>query len=62
MNGYCSFQCNDMLMWYILIFSCFVLIHSTSEVGSMLLTLRCVQPQDKAMALGLVSFSIGLFG
>jgi hypothetical protein len=28
----------------------------------MLLTLRCVEPQDKAMALGLISFAIGLFG
>jgi hypothetical protein len=28
----------------------------------MLLTLRCVDPQDKAMALGLISFAIGLFG
>jgi len=39
-----------------------VLFHSTSEVGSMLLTLRCVEPRDKAMALGLVQFSIGVFG
>ena len=28
----------------------------------MLLTLRCVEPQDKAMALGFISFAIGLFG
>jgi len=39
-----------------------VLIHSTSEVGSMLLTLRCVEPRDKAMALGLIQCAIGLFG
>ncbi|KFM69114.1 Solute carrier organic anion transporter family member 1C1, partial [Stegodyphus mimosarum] len=60
-NGFCPLQCNN-LTWYIVIFSFFVLIHSTSEVGSMLLTLRCVDPQDKAMALGLISFAIGLFG
>lgn len=60
-NGFCTLQCNN-LTWYIVIFSFFVLIHSTSEVGSMLLTLRCVDPQDKAMALGLISFAIGLFG
>ncbi|KAG8189334.1 hypothetical protein JTE90_021839 [Oedothorax gibbosus] len=60
-NGFCDLQC-DNLTWYIVIFSFFVLIHSTSEVGSMLLTLRCVDPQDKAMALGLISFAIGLFG
>ncbi|XP_022235998.1 solute carrier organic anion transporter family member 1A4-like [Limulus polyphemus] len=28
----------------------------------MLLTLRCVEPQDKALALGLIYFAIGLFG
>ncbi|RWS13552.1 Solute carrier organic anion transporter family member 1C1-like protein [Dinothrombium tinctorium] len=60
-NGPCSLNCGN-LVWYILIFSIFVLVHSTSEVGSMLLTLRCVEPQDKAMALGLISFAIGLFG
>ena len=47
---------------YVCIFSFFVLIHSTSEVGSMLLTLRCVHAKDKAMAMGLIQFAIGLFG
>lgn len=28
----------------------------------MLLILRCVDPRDKAMALGLIQFAIGLFG
>lgn len=59
--GYCDFQCNNFV-WYILLFSIFVFIHSTSEVGSMLLTLRCVDPRDKAMALGVIQFAIGLFG
>ncbi|KAK9680091.1 Organic Anion Transporter Polypeptide (OATP) family [Popillia japonica] len=35
---------------------------ATVEVGSMLLILRCVDPRDKAMALGLIQFAIGLFG
>ncbi|XP_064488441.1 solute carrier organic anion transporter family member 74D-like [Ornithodoros turicata] len=60
-NGFCSLECNN-LIWYIIIFSSFVLIHSTSEVGSMLLTLRCVESNDKALALGLIQFAIGLFG
>lgn len=47
---------------YLFIFMTIVLVHSTSEVGSMLLTLRCVEKRDKAMALGLVQFAIGLFG
>lgn len=59
--GYCPLNCNNFV-WYVCIFALFVLIHSTSEVGSMLLTLRCVDPKDKAMALGLISFAIGLFG
>ena len=44
------------------VFSIIVVIHSTSEVGSMMVTLRCVHPQDKAMALGLISVAIGLLG
>lgn len=51
-----------ILSRYVIIFSIFVLIHSTSEVGGMLVTLRCVDPKDKAMALGLISGAIGLFG
>lgn len=60
-NGFCSLECNNLLP-YIFVFAIFVLVHSTSEVGSMLLTLRCVEPKDKAMALGLIAFAIGLFG
>lgn len=60
-SGFCPLECNNYV-WYIGIFSFFVLIHSTSEVGSMLLTLRCVHAKDKAMALGLIQFAIGLFG
>ncbi|XP_036144680.1 solute carrier organic anion transporter family member 74D [Monomorium pharaonis] len=59
--GYCSLKCSNFWI-YILLFSIFVFIHSTSEVGSMLLILRCVDPRDKAMALGLIQFAIGLFG
>lgn len=59
--GYCELECSNFV-WYIILFSIFVFIHSTSEVGSMLLILRCVDPRDKAMALGLIQFAIGLFG
>lgn len=59
--GYCDVPCSNFI-WYIILFSIFVFIHSTSEVGSMLLILRCVDPSDKAMALGLIQFAIGLFG
>nr|XP_023019008.1 solute carrier organic anion transporter family member 3A1-like [Leptinotarsa decemlineata]XP_023019009.1 solute carrier organic anion transporter family member 3A1-like [Leptinotarsa decemlineata] len=59
--GYCDLQCDSFVL-YIILFSFFVFVHSTSEVGSMLLILRCVDPKDKAMALGLIQFAIGLFG
>lgn len=59
--GYCELECPNFIL-YIVLFSIFVFIHSTSEVGSMLLILRCVDPRDKAMALGLIQFAIGLFG
>ncbi|XP_008478683.1 solute carrier organic anion transporter family member 4A1-like [Diaphorina citri] len=59
--GPCENDCVSV-KWYIILFSFFVFIHSTSEVGSMLLILRCVDPSDKAMALGLIQFAIGLFG
>ncbi|KYM89935.1 Solute carrier organic anion transporter family member 3A1 [Atta colombica] len=59
--GYCALECSNFWV-YMILFSVFVFIHSTSEVGSMLLILRCVDPRDKAMALGLIQFAIGLFG
>ncbi|KAF7402708.1 hypothetical protein HZH66_004975 [Vespula vulgaris] len=59
--GYCQLECSNFWV-YMILFSVFVFIHSTGEVGSMLLILRCVDPRDKAMALGLIQFAIGLFG
>ncbi|XP_066601245.1 solute carrier organic anion transporter family member 74D [Prorops nasuta] len=59
--GYCELECNYFWV-YMILFSVFVFIHSTSEVGSMLLILRCVETTEKAMALGLIQFAIGLFG
>jgi hypothetical protein len=44
------------------IFAFTVFIHSTSEVGGMLIIMRCTDPKDKAMAMGIVYFSIGLLG
>ena len=43
-------------------FALFVVLHSSGDVGGILLTLRCVQRQDKAMALGITSLAIALFG
>ncbi|CAL8113706.1 unnamed protein product [Orchesella dallaii] len=60
-SGLCPVSC-DLFPLYLTIFMIIVLVHSTSEVGSMLLTLRCVEPRDKAMALGLIQCAIGIFG
>lgn len=56
----CDSQCSNLVL-YIVVFCIFVILHSTSEVGGMLITLRCVNPKDKVMALGLISVAIGLF-
>merc|ERR1719187_2936885 len=46
MPGQCQRECSSF-PWYLVVFSLFIFIHSTSEVGGMLLTLRCVHPKDK---------------
>lgn len=45
-NGYCDGKCQTFIA-FTLIFSFFVFIHSTSEVGSMLLIMRCTDPKGK---------------
>jgi len=61
-NGLCDHvQCNN-LIWYIIVFSSIALLHSTTEVGGMLITLRSVRPNDKTAALGLVAFISSLLG
>lgn len=40
-NGFCDVECNN-LVWYIVVFSTIALLHSTTEVGAMLITLRYV--------------------
>ncbi|XP_064547351.1 solute carrier organic anion transporter family member 74D [Drosophila montana] len=60
-NGYCDNNCKNFI-YFILIFAICVFMHSTSEVGSMLLVMRCTHPKDKAMAMGVIQSAIGLFG
>ncbi|XP_017490148.1 PREDICTED: solute carrier organic anion transporter family member 1A4-like [Rhagoletis zephyria] len=60
-NGYCDSNCKNFV-FFILIFVVCVFMHSTSEVGSMLLVMRCTHPKDKAMAMGIIQSAIGLFG
>jgi hypothetical protein len=60
-DGFCENErCDRVLIIFIAIFALTVFIHSTSEVGGMLIIMRCTHPKDKAMAMGIVQFSIGL--
>lgn len=60
-QGHCLVNC-DNLVWYIVIFSIFTLIHASCEVGSMMFNLRCVNQTDRTMALGLITFASSLLG
>lgn len=53
-------ECDLMLYIFVGVFALTVFIHSTSEVGGMLIIMRCTHPKDKAMAMGIVQFSISL--
>lgn len=53
-------QCDTKFHIFVAIFALTVFIHSTSEVGGMLIIMRCTDPKDKAMAMGIIQFSIGL--
>lgn len=61
MSGLCdNGRCDTKLHIFIAVFAFTVFIHSTSEVGGMLIIMRCTHPKDKAMAMGIIQFSIGL--
>lgn len=45
-SGYCDGNCQNFII-FIGLFSFFVFMHSTSEVGSMLLIMRCTDPKGK---------------
>ncbi|KAL5293208.1 hypothetical protein ACFFRR_011777 [Megaselia abdita] len=60
-SGRCDSTCKNFII-FVSIFSICVFIHSTSEVGGYLLTIRCTDPKDKALALGLIQSAIGLLG
>lgn len=60
-NGLCdNGRCDTKLKIFVAIFALTVFIHSTSEVGGMLIIMRCTHPKDKAMAMGIIQFSLGL--
>lgn len=49
-NGYCDNNCKNFI-YFILIFAICVFMHSTSEVGSMLLVMRCTHPKGESTNL-----------
>lgn len=49
-SGFCDGNCQNFF-YFIILFSFLVFIHSTSEVGSMLLIMRCTDPKGLLIRL-----------
>lgn len=48
-SGYCDSNCKSFLI-FMSLFSFLVFMHSTSEVGSMLLIMRCTDPKGELIS------------
>ncbi|XP_067138878.1 solute carrier organic anion transporter family member 74D-like isoform X2 [Centruroides vittatus] len=59
-GGYCFLDCN-MFLPYIIILSFSKFIASTGRVGSAIITLRCVNPEEKSFALGAMGTILSAF-
>ncbi|KAL0901901.1 hypothetical protein ABMA27_007050 [Loxostege sticticalis] len=60
-SGECGGRC-DHIYVFVAIFATIMFIHASGEVGGVLLMLRCTHKFDKAMAMGVIQFAIGIFG
>ncbi|CAK1544425.1 unnamed protein product [Leptosia nina] len=60
-SGECSGPCNQIYA-FIAIFAAIMFVHASGEVGAVLLIIRCTDKHDKAMAMGVIQFAIGVFG
>lgn len=58
-DGFCEFPCGNLYLLVILI-SVGKLIGQLPRVGGMLITLRCVHPADKGIAMGLMGLCFNL--
>ncbi|XP_022249123.1 solute carrier organic anion transporter family member 4C1-like [Limulus polyphemus] len=59
-TGYCESYCN-MFVPYIVLCALGKIIYSTGSAGNQLVPLRCVDPKDKGVALGLKGAVVSLF-
>ncbi|XP_075992530.1 solute carrier organic anion transporter family member 74D-like isoform X2 [Anticarsia gemmatalis] len=60
-SGECGGPCNQIYT-FIAVFAAIMFVHATGEVGAVLLIIRCTDKKDKAMAMGVIQFAIGVFG
>ncbi|XP_045446253.1 solute carrier organic anion transporter family member 74D-like [Melitaea cinxia] len=60
-SGECSGACSQIYT-FVAVFAALMFVHATGEVGAVLLIIRCTDKHDKAMAMGVIQFAIGVFG
>ncbi|CAB3239661.1 unnamed protein product [Arctia plantaginis] len=60
-SGECKGPCNQIYT-FVAVFAAIMFVHASGEVGAVLLIIRCTDKQDKAMAMGVIQFAIGVFG
>ncbi|KAH6928998.1 hypothetical protein HPB50_022375 [Hyalomma asiaticum] len=60
-NGFCNFPCPNLFV-LVFIISLGKLISQLSRVGSTLITLRCVDPADKGIAVGMLAGCLNFLG
>lgn len=60
-SGECGGPCYQIYL-FIAIFAAVMFVHASGDVGAVLLIIRCTHKHDKAMAMGVIQFAIGVFG
>ncbi|XP_073958230.1 solute carrier organic anion transporter family member 74D-like isoform X2 [Choristoneura fumiferana] len=60
-TGECGGPCRQIYA-FIAMFAALMFVHASGEVGAVLLIIRCTDKHDKAMAMGVIQFAIGVFG
>ncbi|KAJ8735297.1 hypothetical protein PYW07_006917 [Mythimna separata] len=60
-SGECGGPCKQIYT-FVAVFATVMFVHASGEVGAVLLIIRCTDKKDKAMAMGVIQFAIGVFG